>query len=78
MAGLPNITGKYKGTFDQVSSEPGAIVTTQTTKNLNAIANGSNWGTYTIQLDASLSDQIYGNSTTVTPATCTVYFIIKF
>lgn len=80
-AGLPNITGSlWKsgencGLFDGVSGAFGG-----TPFSTHPVANEA--GTYTlyakVDIDASRSSSIYGNSTTVQPPAVTMRYIIKY
>ena len=76
-AGLPNITGStekvlYKSTYTATGAfKLGAKGATNDLNN-----GGSN--SYTLQFDASGSNSIYGNSTTVQPPAQTVHLCIKY
>ena len=73
-AGLPNITGsQYIGTT--VATNSGCFATPITSGG-HGSASGSSADV--IKFDASRSNSIYGNSTTVQPVTCKVYFIIRY
>ena len=80
-AGLPNITGGYTTNRDSVNlgNQSGAFINTN---KLNATqpadAAGSTWGGVTVNFDASKSNSIYGNSTTVQPPALTMRYIIKY
>ena len=63
-AGLPNITGETDNIFKNSSSSTGAFRSTATDK-VKSTAGNSN--SYNLTFDASLSNSIYGNSTTVQP-----------
>lgn len=78
-AGLPNITGKF---YDPCVGQNG----TQTNGafNWNAytlsrnVSSGTSAGFGTLDFDASQSNSIYGNSTTVQPPAVTMRYIIKY
>lgn len=72
--GLPNITGKFEA-GDDTPLDPKSLGAFRFLKYIGTEA-GSGWQPY-LQLDASLSSTIYGNSDTVQPAAYTVYFIIR-
>ena len=85
-AGLPNITGKISNSVDTSMCLVGANAN-RGTGALNTSAGGkrpnvfnSDTGTYAgeITLDASRSNSIYGNSTTVQPPALTMRYIIKY
>ena len=75
-AGLPNITGTIQQQNWQTTTT-GAIASTGalTGNNVSNTANtgGSGTGVGTLSIDASLSNSIYGNANTVTPAHTTLY-----
>lgn len=74
-AGLPNIKGTFDGNINDGSSgKTGAFYFTGTRYN-GADGSGDSGGL--IGFDASRSSKVYGNSTTVQPASYTVYYIIK-
>ena len=91
-AGLPNITGEAylqptQGGVDTVPSAIGAFTTTtEAIRSSNPGAGDSTFSTsstspyYTdnINLDASRSSSIYGNSTTVQPPALVLKYIIKY
>lgn len=76
-AGLPNITGKTDKIWklDSGNVETGAIKTDATGKLKGA--GGTN-NSYNLTFDASNSNIIYGNSSTVTPESLTTKFFIKY
>ena len=78
---MPNITG-YLGAYLLNAGEAqgtGAFSKTiAPTPNLNGVYGAYNTGRTQLDFDASDSNPIYGNSTTVQPATCKTYFIIKY
>lgn len=72
--GLPNITGKFEA-GDDTPLDPESL---GAFRFLRYIGTESGRGRQPyLQLDASLSSAIYGNSDTVQPAAYTVYFIIR-
>lgn len=73
-AGLPNITGSFHITRAGTSSGTGAITATYG----NGYGEGSNgsYGSGDVTFDASRSNPIYGNSTTVQPQTIKAFFYI--
>ena len=80
MAGLPNITGKYKA--DMLTYKIGTINTGtgalySYTADTKYYAQGASGDSYGMGLDASRSSSIYGSSTTVTPLSESVVFYIK-
>ena len=75
-AGLPNITGKHHATtYSSVNDFQGAFYSDGTTSDT---ASGSDSYRPNVCFDASRSSSIYGNSSTVQPATCKCYFCIKY
>lgn len=71
-AGLPNITGEMNGLYGELSDEKaaGALYV----RSGVAKWTGASWQAYgQLGLDASKSNSIYGNSTTVQPAAFYVY-----
>lgn len=85
-AGLPNITGRRVASWGG-GDYPGRGYTTgcfkqDTDKDIPTAINGENWngdGNGTgFAFDASLSNPIYGNSTTVQPPAVTMRYIIKY
>lgn len=91
-AGLPNITGEAylqptAGSVDTVPSAIGAFTTTgEVIRSSNpgagdstfTVSSTSPYYTDNINLDASRSSSIYGNSTTVQPPALTLRYIIKY
>jgi hypothetical protein len=75
-AGLPNITGEISNFWSQnyTASATSALISNEG-GNSKKGATGSN-NTYTISLDASRSNSIYGNSLTVQPQTIKVLYYI--
>lgn len=66
-AGLPNIDGSISGNICTPNTKDGALVTEKTSSgNIQYQENGS-FHQNTVTFDASLSNPIYGNSTTVQP-----------
>ena len=78
-AGLPNITGDIVSNvrygFIQISSAGAFVKGTSVTGGLSGI-NSSN--SNTIGFDASQSNSIYGNSTTVQPPALCMNIVIKY
>lgn len=75
-AGLPNITGYVQGTSaDATHVDNGAFRQENT---WSTIAGGVYAVQSTKSFDASRSSSIYGASTTVQPAACKTYMIIKY
>ena len=73
---MPNITGKTtNGALTANAVGSGAISTTSQT--VYKISGGA-FECKDIYFDASCSSSIYGNSSTVQPATCKCYFMIKY
>ena len=75
-AGLPNITGTTKSYAVQAGSGSGALTSTIT-------HTAKLWGSNTtkiasLSLDASNSNDIYDNSSTVTPESLSTKFFIKY
>ena len=68
-AGLPNITGENGGREINTNTQTGAFKKTKTSE----YCGYSNYSGHYIGLDASLSNPIYGKSSTVTPASTTLY-----
>ena len=80
-AGLPNITGTWRAGGGNNQCGPtgltGAYYQVSEGNNTNpASASGGTAGT--VGFDASLSNTIYGNSTTVQPPATKSYWIIKY
>lgn len=73
-AGLPNITGAISGDYLLPNAGSGSYTATsalKTTKTGNLGASGGGGNSWSVELDASRNNAIYGNSTTVTPLTIT-------
>lgn len=75
-AGLPNITGKTSSYAVQSGSGSGALTS-------KVIKDAKLWGSNTthiasLSLDASNSNDIYDNSSTVTPESLSTKFFIKY
>lgn len=77
-AGLPNITGEFRAYSYGTGSVNGAFNSSVNTPNVlrGATDQNLNWNSYTF--DASQSNSIYGNSTTVQPPALTMRYIIKY
>lgn len=81
-AGLPNITGStfnsgYGGYIDKSGlSTSGALIMVEGASNTSL--NPGEQKRYYLQFDASKSNTIYGNSTTVQPPAITMRYIIKY
>ena len=65
-AGLPNITGNFNHNRHSLVSPTGAFTKSGSQTGYNGSYNGTSCG-LTMDFDASLSNPIYGNSTTVQP-----------
>ena len=76
VAGCPNITGTC-GSFRGSGSNPGIGALYNAAGN-HVTATGNSASAQTVNIDASRSSSIYGNSSTVQPSTCKCYFCIKF
>lgn len=78
-AGLPNITGGYFAAASafSISNSYGALTAAAqgSTKPNNSL---SGTGDVNVVLNASKSSAIYGNSTTVTPPSLPMFYIIKY
>ena len=73
-AGLPNITGNVAA-INGSSVENGAFYKVEN----EGQTQGSQWYTSAVvKMDASLSNPIYGNSTTVQPPAISTNFCIKY
>lgn len=70
-AGLPNITGNT----GYIAGYPSGAFYSGVSYHTGGLQGDLNSG---VAFDASRSSSIYGNSTTVQPATCKTYFIIKY
>ena len=79
-AGLPNITGRvFSFLAGGANENQGALYqTTQPTVTTTGNSSGSAYNWRRINLDASRSNSIYGNSTTVQPPALTMRYIIKY
>ena len=83
-AGLPNITGEFGSSshrWPYMGIQTGAFSGTEirtTTSYLNIGHGSSTDTTWGKQFDASLSNSIYGNSTTVQPPASIVNYFIKY
>lgn len=83
-AGLPNITGAVNTVVSgqyarEITGTGGALEAQQTYSNLGRPSAPTRYsGTTGIKLDASLSNSIYGNSTTVQPPALTLIPQIKY
>ena len=75
--GLPNITGGAGYKMDSnMPSCYGAFK--QSSSSLGNLTNSTSKTDKYLEFDASLSNQIYGKSNTVQPATCKAYFVIRY
>ena len=80
-AGLPNITGKWEcngltdNTYTGTPTGAFYMYTTTLANNADGFSSGNPRG---IGFDASLSNSIYGNSTTVQPPAIVVNYFIKY
>lgn len=71
-AGLPNITGRVAGLYNEMRSEYGALY--YNTMSLQTKSSSSAWQDgKALYFDASRSNSIYGNSSTVQPPAYYVY-----
>lgn len=87
-AGLPNIVGKINHTDNSAIFGDGNInsydvqgafkINAHTYNNALGIGGGAGNGFYNLEFDASKSNAIYGNNTTVQPPALTVRCYIKF
>ena len=82
-AGLPNITGTLSSAYAPAFSinSNGCFTNTQSGSGANGPNNGNGGGNssaYSIPFDASKSNSIYGNSSTVQPPAFTVNYFIKY
>ena len=80
-AGLPNITGWANIVFDsnsKILTDDVSGVFYSTWKNTNGGGNGSVHAAGNLTFNASRSNSIYGNSTTVQPPALTMRYIIKY
>ena len=77
-AGLPNITGTGSAIMHYGGAKKiGAISVTAQSNNMNCNPGGS-WGGSVLLLNASDSNNIYGNSSTVTPNSLITNFYISY
>ena len=80
-AGLPNITGTVAGagfgTFIN-AAQSGALTHTSSTYSTTSVHNSGSTDVYGIRLNASLSNSIYGNSSTVQPPAISINYCIKY
>ena len=90
-AGLPNITGSFKvadnvarnGLYAGAADPSGAFATKNSTHSVVSVNDG-NYSVIKgsmpdiVQLDASRSNSVYGNSNTVQPPALTMRYIIKY
>lgn len=78
-AGLPNIIGSFgRVALTSTSlSHKGAFVSSTQNNTKNQGGEGT-WVSGNISIDAQDSNSIYGNSTTVTPESLAVSFVIKY
>ena len=76
-AGLPNIEGTQNIAYGVLRNSSGAF-SWETTGSGNCPAYPSNQVEWQLQFDASDSNSIYGNSTTVQPPAACVRFMIKY
>lgn len=86
-AGLPNITGSVNnrawissggsvgGIFTNYN---GALVSGDVSSTMGSVANATSAESNILKFDASQSNSIYGNSTTVQPPALTMRYIIKY
>ncbi len=76
-AGLPNITGYSTAMFHGNGGSQGALIRDNIT-NKSGIANGSGSGYDDLRFNASYSNSIYGNSSTVQPPSVKVRVKTRF
>lgn len=69
-AGLPNITGSSSGNWGEIGDQKGCVTASMAAGNRSS---GQSATTKTIEIDASLSNPIYGNSDTVQPPSSNWY-----
>ena len=84
-AGLPNITGRINFVADVHSDETtgrntivSSSVETKSGKYCAVTSDVGRFFAVSKTIDASLSNSIYGSSTTVTPKSYTTVFLIKY
>ena len=78
--GLPNITGSITK-FNSINSKDesgGALTATKMSSITWYTDGGAYHSVMTIELDASLSNSVYGNSSTVTPKSTSCMLILKY
>lgn len=73
-AGLPNITATFSGGDLGSSQTSGAVYWTGRTGDR---LDGGDWGRQVLGFNASRSSAVYGRSSTVQPASYTVYYIMR-
>lgn len=84
--GLPNISGSAGHLLyskSNASEGTADIVNGAFNRNLkyhtnNPLTSGTAWGAYTTTFNASLSNTIYGNSTTVKPLSQSTLMLVKY
>jgi len=74
---LPNITGQLNNDDTNVFNYADGVFKINNMYNKVA-GSASGQGSNHVSFDASRSSSIYGNSSTVQPATCKCYFCIKY
>ncbi len=77
-AGLPNITGQFYHDGFAVSTYPPSGAYSAEVKNFQDLASTSSYASGYIKFDASMSNNIYGNSTTVQPPAYTAKIYICY
>ena len=76
---MPNINGSIGGSYNYVFNSGVGALKTLSVKNTNNVAiSGTGNINNGMELDASLSNSIYGNSNTVTPSSLITNFYIKY
>ena len=79
MAGIPNIEGSVGNYYTALEEKDGCFANTKiVSKGSGWMTNATNTSYIPIIFDASLSNPIYGNSSTVTPLSLSSTFIIKY
>ena len=80
-AGLPNITGSFNDSYGNIGdfnfADGAFYLGPQTNKRFTRTADAYNSSAY-VNFNASRSNSIYGNSTTVQPPALTMRYIIKY
>ena len=77
--GLPNITGKAGAPYSRDNANINGAFSCVSTGDAGGFAAASQYKNLTwIDFDASRSNAIYGNNTTVQPPALTVRYYIKF